>query len=617
VAAAWNGFLKTDGGLNVAGKKKKIELPEAVAQKMAEAAEQRAGQNPETPLGPSDEPPPHITTDIVPEDAAVQYCAEFDHSDTDNGKRMLVHFGTDIIVVAQEKAKTPMFSVWTGSHWDVANGGPKALAIAQRLGDRIAAESAYIVPSGFEKLLMERAEEAMKKPENERSPEDKRLILAADKAKEKHLKRVQRRLDHAVTSKNIAKMRAALDCLAPHIMKAPNDFNADRMMVATKNATLRFSRKTERRRNVRHKSPAETPDAPEYIDFCVDTALEVIPGHRRQDMITHIVPVTYRPDAKCPKWMIFLESKLPDPEVRRLVQVSSGLGLLGITVQYLFFHYGDGANGKSVYMETLCRLLGDVSVTLPATSLIGEGGGSGSASPDLARLYGRRLLRVKELPEGEDLRENLVKELTGGETITARDLFSGYTDFLPIFIAIMSGNGYPRITGTDDGIWRRMAVVHWPNKIAKEDRREFEEIVSSFEPEYPGILNWLIEGVHIFLKEGLVIPKAVEHATQEYRDEMDRTAGFVMRCIVKDDKADPLEGKVLYQWYVDDTVDQGGKPMSNTAFGKIMGKKFRKERTDRGVVYLGIRLVNLPSSKASTPDENRPPPREEWPDDLP
>ena len=599
----------------MAEQKRKAELPPEVQAKMDEAAEQRAPQNPETPLGDSIEPPPHLLADISPDPAGVEYCASFDHSDTDNGKRMQVHFGTDILVVAQEKAKSATFAVWTGSHWDVANGTPKALAIAQRLGDRIAAESAYIVPSGFEQVLVERAEEAAKKPDNEKTPEDKRLLLAADKAKEKHEKRVKRRLDHAVTSKNVAKMRAALDCLAPHIMRAPNDFNADRMMVAVKNATLRFSRKTERRRNPRHKSMAETPDAPEFVDFCVDTHLDVIPGHRRQDMITHIVPVTYKPKATCPKWMVFLESKLPDPAVRRLVQVSSGLGLLGITVQYLFFHYGDGANGKSVYMETLCRLLGEVSVTLPATSLIGEGGGSGSASPDLARLYGRRLLRVKELPEGEDLRENLVKELTGGETITARDLFSGYTDFLPIFIAIMSGNGYPRITGTDDGIWRRMAVVHWPNKIAKEDRREFEEIVSSFEPEYPGILNWLIEGVHIFLKEGLVIPQAVENATQEYRDEMDRTAGFVARCLVKDDKASPLEGKTLYQGYVDDTIDQGGKPMSNTAFGKIMGKKFRKERTDRGVLYHGIRLVNLPARR-SDGDESRPPPHEEYPDGV-
>lgn len=596
--------------------KKKVTLPPAVADKLAQAAEQRAAANPGTPAELGDEPPAHLTADIEPDPAAVAYCAEFDHSDTDNGKRLVVHFGTDIVVVAQEKAKQPAFAVWTGTHWDVANGGPKSLALAQRLGDRIAAETKFIKPNSFEQKLIDDAAEALAKKEDDRSAPEKKLVIGAEKAKEQIDKRVKRRLDHAVTSKNVAKMNAALTCAASHIIRSPNDFNADRMMVAVENATLSFRRKTERRRNPRHKSPTETPDAPEFIDHCVDSHLDVIPGHRRADMITHIVPVRYRPEATCPKWLIFLESKLPDPEVRRLVQVSSGLGLLGITVQYLFFHYGDGANGKSVYMETLCRLLGEVAVTLPATSLIGEGGSSGSASPDLARLHGRRLLRVKELPEGEDLRENLVKELTGGEMITARDLFSGYTDFLPIFIAIMSGNGYPRISGTDDGIWRRMAVVHWPNKIAEEDRREFEEIVSSFKPEYSGILNWLIEGVHIFLREGLKIPKAVKDATQEYRDDMDRTAGFVARCIVKDDKADHVEGKDLYALYCDDTIDQGGKPMNNTMFGRIMAKKFRKARTAGGVVYHGIRLVKTRGDTGPQPPPGRFDSEEPWPDDL-
>ncbi len=596
--------------------KKKSELPEAVRLKIEEAAEQRRWENPETPDSrPSDEAPAAIATDDDPDLAVVEFCAELDHSDTDNGKRMHLHFGSDLLVIAQEKAKQPLFAVWTGTHWDVANGAPKALAIAQRLGDRIAHEIEYIRPNPFEQLMMDRAAEAMLKPEEDRSAPEKRLVIASEKAREAVGKRVKRRIDHAVTSKNVAKMNAALACLAPHIMRSPDDFNADKMMVALKNVTLKFHRRMQKQKNPRYRSAEETPDAPEFIEACIDSRLEVIEGHRREDLITHIVPVTYDKDAKCPLWMAFLNGKLPDPAVRRMVQVSSGLGLLGITVQFLFFHYGDGANGKSVYMETLCRLLGEVAVTLPATSLIGEGGSSGSASPDLARLYGRRLLRVKELPEGEDLRENLVKELTGGETIAARDLFTGYMDFRPLFVAIMSGNGYPRISGIDDGIWRRMAVVHWPIKVAKEDRREFEEMLASFEPEYSGIMNWLIDGIHIFLREGLVIPEAVERATQEYRDDMDRTAGFVARCIQKDDKADPLAGKDLYGAYVDDTIDQGGKPMNVTAFGRAMARKFKKDRSSGVVLYHGIKLKKPPSS-GNGPPEGRFHPDEPFPEEF-
>ncbi len=596
---------------------KKPNIPDAVARILAQAQAQRTGYaaNPGTPDGPAGEPVAALAADTDADPAVVEFCAEFDHSDTDNGKRLKLHFGDDLLVVAQEKAKTPTFAVWTGSHWDVANGGPKAKAIAQRLGDRIAAEAAYIVPNAYEQMVIDKADEARKKPEGERTAQEKRLVAEADKALEGHGKRIKRRLDHAVTSKNVAKINAMLESLAPHIMRSPDDFNADKWMVGVENATLKFERSMTKRKNPRHISLEQTPDAPEYLDVCTDFRLRVIEGHRRQDLLTSIVPVPYDPKAKCPLWDSFILSKLPDESVRRLVQVSSGLSLLGITVQYLFFHYGNGANGKSVYMETLCRVLGESAVTLPSTSIIGEGGSSGSASPDLARLYGKRLLRVKELPEGEDLRENLVKELTGGETVTARDLFSGYMDFEPKFIAMMSGNGYPRISGTDDGIWRRMAVVHWPRQIAKEDRREFQDVIASFEPEYPGILNWLIEGVKIYLREGLVIPNAVVEATQAYRDDMDRTAAFVARCIVRDDSAPPVEGKVLYQAYCDFTIDQGGRPMNNTAFGRDMGKKFQKDRSTGVVLYRGIRLVNVPYMDRG----NEPPPgrfEEPWPDDF-
>lgn len=582
---------------------KKPNIPDAVAKILADAQAQRAVYGGASQDDPADghESVAAVSADTDADQAIVEFCAELDHSDTDNGKRLRLHFGEDLLVIAQEKAKQPTYAVWTGKHWDVANGGPKAKAIGQRLGDRIAAETLYIKPNPYEQMIIDQAEEVRKTPESERKPTDKKLVAEADKVLEAHGKRVKRRLDHAVTSKNVAKINAMLECLAPHIMRKPDDFNADKWMLAVENATLRFERTMAKRKNPRFVSMEASPDAPEYVEVCTDSRLKVIDGHRRKDLITSVVPVRYDPKAKCPLWETFVRSKLPDVAVQRLVQVSSGLGLLGITVQYLFFHYGNGANGKSVYMETICRLLGDAAVTLPSTSIIGEGGSSGSASPDLARLYGKRLLRVKELPEGEDLRENLIKELTGGETVTARDLFSGYTDFEPKFIAMMSGNGYPRITGTDEGIWRRMAVVHWPIQIAKEDRREFQEVVASFEPEYPGILNWLLEGVMIYLREGLVIPDAVAKATQAYRDDMDRTAAFVARCVVKEADALPVEGKVLYQAYCDFTIDQGGKPMNSTAFGRDMGKKFDKDRTSGIVLYRGIRLVNLPDAQGGPP----------------
>jgi putative DNA primase/helicase len=91
----------------------------------------------------------------------------------------------------------------------------------------------------------------------------------------------------------------------------------------------------------------------------------------------------------------------------------------------------------------------------------------------------------------------------------------------------MSGNGYPRIDGTDNGIWRRMAVVHWPVTIEEKRQREFDDMLTIFVPEYPGILNWLIDGALRFIESGLPNPPAVSEATREYRDEMGPVGQFV------------------------------------------------------------------------------------------
>ena len=94
------------------------------------------------------------------------------------------------------------------------------------------------------------------------------------------------------------------------------------------------------------------------------------------------------------------------------------------------FHYGEGANGKSVYLEMLMRLLGkSFTVGLPTESIVGKGERSaGGASPDLIRLFGKRMVRVLELPEGKPLQSELIKKLTGSEEIPVRTLFKGFVD---------------------------------------------------------------------------------------------------------------------------------------------------------------------------------------------
>lgn len=590
-------------------KKDKSGVPNEVAAVLEEARLQALAADADDPRNPfsdgttvdDEDGEPGAAPAPVADLEAVQRCAALDHSDTDNGERLRAHFGEDLLVLAQSKARKAAYAVWTGTHWDIDTGDARSITIAQQVGSRIALEAAVLKMTEAEKRDWDRAKEARDKPEADWTPIEKIMMAKAEKAADAYRKRVARRMTHAVSSKNKGRIEAMLAMAASHIMRGPDEFNADPLKVALAGHTLTFKRVRKNVRNPEFDDPdVSREDVPEFV-MINDAAVDVIKGHRREDLITQRVPVDYDPKAACPLWLAFVTRFLPVPEVRRMVQVAFGLGLIGLTVQKLFFHYGVGANGKSVAMETICRLLGEVSVTLPSESFVGEGKGGGAANPDMARLYGRRMLRVKEMPEGEDLRENLVKDLTGGEHFTVRDLFQGYFDFKPLFTGHMSGNGYPKITGTDNGIWRRMAVVHWPIKLEEHEQREFEDVVSEFAPEFPGILNWLIEGVLIFLREGLVVPDDVRQQTQQYRDEMDPTSAFCARCVVPDTNGQ-VTAKDFYQSYVDFIVDQGGKPISMTRFGLIMKKKFRRE-DGRVNIYHGLRLEAVPRPPATRDDD--------------
>src|SRR5690606_33667645 len=116
------------------------------------------------------------------------------------------------------------------------------------------------------------------------------------------------------------------------------------LKVAVAGHTLSFHRRTVSVRNPDYDDPdIGREDVPEFVSR-VTAEVKAAKGHRRQDMITQLVPVGYDPKAQCPKWRAFLDEMLPVEPVRRMVQVASGLGLIGLTVQKLFFHYGMGAN---------------------------------------------------------------------------------------------------------------------------------------------------------------------------------------------------------------------------------------------------------------------------------
>ncbi|MBA5779513.1 DNA primase [Stappia sp. F7233] len=527
---------------------------------------------------------------------AIEMCAGLDASDTDNGKRLIAHFGRDLCVMAMDGSTGGDWLSWTGTHWDMAEGAARSQEMAKRVGDLIMLEADYLAMTPDEAAAVKAATEAgapidqISNPHRDLAsfPEPWKPGAKAFKSLEG---RKAKRRGFGVTSKNAGRVDNMLKMAASQLRRAVGDFNLDPHLVGTKTHTLKFRKVLD----------PECPD-PDVDRYTYE--MEATRGHRREDWLTAVVPVEWRgEDYPAPKWQAFLDRMMPDKDKLRTVQQMAGLGLLGVPIQKVMFHYGMGANGKSVFLETVARVIGPgLMVGLPRESIVGSGErGAGAASPDLVRLYGKRMVRVLEVPADVPLQEDLIKRLTGGEAFPVRTLFKGFFEFQSVATPHMSGNGFPTIDGTDNGIWRRMLVVHWDQTLPEEEQRDFEEMVGELVREDgPGILAWLARGALDYLRHGLFVADAIKAATDKYHGEMDPIGEFLSACVA------PLSGarvqaSTMYEAYKSWSDANAKRVRSNTKFGRVLGQRLAKETVSGRIFYENVTLRDVPERPTPNP----------------
>jgi putative DNA primase/helicase len=253
--------------------------------------------------------------------------------------------------------------------------------------------------------------------------------------------------------------------------------------------------------------------------------------------------------------------------------------------QCLFFLHGHGSNGKSTFIESLTTLLGDFSVKTPIESLLVKKGGGGIPN-DLARLNGVRLVTASEVDDGNRLNESLVKDLTGGDTISARFLHGEFFDFKPIFKLWMFGNHKPIIRGTDKGMWRRVHLIEFGVTISPDEKDRL--LPEKLRNELPGILAWAVQGCLNWQKEGLNPPPKVLKATAEYQAEMDILGVFISeRCTIGDGLK--ASAKELYAAYKTWALDSGEFVATQRRFGQSLTERgFQRVRKTDGIWWHGI-----------------------------
>ncbi len=312
--------------------------------------------------------------------------------------------------------------------------------------------------------------------------------------------------------------------------------------------------------------------------------------HDRGDLITKLAPVDHDPDADCPTWRRFLDTIFDrDRDLIAFVQKAVGYTLTGDTgEQVLFLLHGRGANGKTTFLELVRAMLGDYAQQAPAEMLMQQSRARGGATPDLARLPGARFVGAVETGEGRRIDEPLVKQLTGGDLITARPLYKNPFEFRPTHKLWLATNHLPQIAGTDDAIWRRIRLI--PFKVTIPEHERDPQLPHRLRAELPGILNWALDGCAAFLAEGLGKPAAVDEATEAYRADMDELGAFIDDMCDVDDggSVGAKELLTLYGYWA--TANNAAPVTANQLARALVERGFQKHRLNTGVVYRGLRI---------------------------
>lgn len=277
-------------------------------------------------------------------------------------------------------------------------------------------------------------------------------------------------------------------------------------------------------------------DGDPWLLGCLNGVVDLRTGelrtHGREFYMTKRVACAYDVGARSELWEKFLDTTTQgDVEVQEFLARAVGYTLTGSTrEEKLFFIHGPAASGKTTFTEAIRTLFGDYSAKANFQTFLKSKGGD-SPERHLARLVGARLVLSSEMERGKRLAEALVKEVVGGEKITARELYHEAFEYHPQFKLWLVANDMPWVSSTDSGLWRRILRIPFEHAIAPEHRDPNVKAALVGEAGCQrAILKWAVEGCIAWQRHGLRVPAAIEAATSAYRAQMDPLSAFATEC---------------------------------------------------------------------------------------
>jgi putative DNA primase/helicase len=360
------------------------------------------------------------------------------------------------------------------------------------------------------------------------------------------------------------------------------------------------------RSDPKHASTVEVWDADAWLLNTPGGVIDLRTGHmrvhRRDDWMTKVTTAT--PGDDCPIWRQFLhEVTGGDPELQAYLQRMAGYTLTGSTQEHaLFFLYDTGANGKSVFVNTLATILGDYAANAPMDTFMETR--SDRHPTDMAGLRGARFVAAIETEQGRRWAESKIKNLTGGDKISARFMRQDFFEFFPQFKLVVAGNHKPAIRNIDEAMKRRLHLI--PFTITVPPARRDKHLQHRLLTERDGILAWAVQGCLNWQRLGrLDPPQPVRDATDEYFEAEDALGRWLDERCVREVNAKSLTAELFNDWK--SWADSAGEFIgSQRRFSDLLitrgVQKWRNSMGVRGFAGVGLKNPPMPAYTPYAPD---------------
>ena len=273
--------------------------------------------------------------------------------------------------------------------------------------------------------------------------------------------------------------------------------------------------------------------------------------------------------------------------VYNFLQEYAGAMLTGnVSNALMLFVWGPMGSGKNTFINPLQQILGEYAATVGGSRVAKEQ----SHSQWLAKLEGKRLVVINELPAGGRWQTESLNDFVAGDVVEANAMRQDSKNFRGVAHVIGTGNDRPTAQ-VDNGIWRRLCLIQFTNQPDTVDTHLQER----FTKHLDGIFIWMLDGLSRFIDNGMVldVPAIIRADTKDYQGESDPIGEYAKENLITVDGAQ-TSTQDLYQhfktWYEENigarvpTPRRFGARLDTLGYSKSVASNGRRFRQNVGII---------------------------------